>query len=69
MPCKYYDCGWCYAPEDLETTAEASQCNRMEDCPQSISWKDINLPPINLRNSQKALDFYKDVPDANDKNL
>lgn len=60
MPCKYFDCGWCYAPEDAETTAEAGQCNRMPDCPQSVSWKDLNFPPVNLNNSLSADNFYSD---------
>ena len=36
MPCKYYDCGWCYAPAGLITTDRNGQCNLMSACPQAF---------------------------------
>jgi len=32
--CKYYDCGWCYAPDDVETSARSqSACFDPDYCP------------------------------------
>ena len=32
--CKYYDCGWCYAPDDIETSASSqSACFDYDFCP------------------------------------
>jgi hypothetical protein len=32
--CKYYDCGWCYAPDDVETSASSqSACFDYDFCP------------------------------------
>lgn len=35
--CNYNDCGWCYAPDNVNTNAEAGACNKPEECPQYIS--------------------------------
>ena len=57
MPCKYWDCGWCYAPEDVEANEIHGQCNDMDACPQSIKWAElIGEPP-------KLLKFYDDGDD------
>jgi hypothetical protein len=32
--CKYYDCGWCYAPENVPTSAQPSgACLDSQNCP------------------------------------
>lgn len=32
--CKYYDCGWCYAPNDVATNAHSSSaCLASQNCP------------------------------------
>jgi hypothetical protein len=31
--CKYFDCGWCYAPDDVKTNATQSGCFEPEHCP------------------------------------
>jgi len=31
--CKYWDCGWCYAPNDIKTNATQSGCFEPEHCP------------------------------------
>lgn len=32
--CKYYDCGWCYAPNDVATNAHSSSaCLAPQNCP------------------------------------
>jgi hypothetical protein len=33
MKCKYNDCGWCYAPENVETNATRGGCFEPEYCP------------------------------------
>ena len=53
MPCKYNDCGWCYAPEGVETTSKEGACHMMQACPQSTE-----LPPINQPVLQSAYNFY-----------
>lgn len=45
MPCKYWDAGWCYALDDEETTSEAGQCNRMDQCPQAIPTSEFIFTP------------------------
>ena len=31
--CKYWDCGFCYAPDDIKTNATQSGCFEPEHCP------------------------------------
>jgi hypothetical protein len=31
--CKYLDCGWCYAPDDVKTNATQGSCFEPEHCP------------------------------------
>jgi hypothetical protein len=31
--CKYFDAGWCYAPNDIKTNATQSGCFEPEHCP------------------------------------
>lgn len=31
--CKYWDCGWCYAPDDVETNATLGGCFEPNHCP------------------------------------
>ncbi len=33
MTCKYFDCGWCYAPEDVENNSKNGSCNEPLFCP------------------------------------
>lgn len=33
--CKFNDCGWCYAPNHLETTDNNGQCNHPQQCKQN----------------------------------
>mgnify|MGYP000017293180 CR=1 FL=1 len=35
--CKYYDCGWCYAPDYLKTNAVQGGCFDPEHCPSQMS--------------------------------
>lgn len=35
--CKYYDCGWCYAPDYLKTNAVQGGCFEPEYCPSQMS--------------------------------
>jgi len=50
MPCRHYDCGFCYYIGDGPTTARQGACNAMEDCPQSVKWDNIiGEPPLLLK--------------------
>jgi molybdopterin converting factor small subunit len=33
MTCKYFDCGWCYAPEDVEHNSKNGSCIEPLSCP------------------------------------
>lgn len=33
--CKYYDCGWCYAPDGVKNNSTASACMKPKDCVQN----------------------------------
>jgi len=33
MTCEYYECGWCYSPENVETNAVQGGCFEPEWCP------------------------------------
>ena len=35
--CKYYDCGWCYAPDYLKTNAVQGGCFEPEYCPSQMT--------------------------------
>ena len=35
--CKYYDCGWCYAPDYLKTNAVQGGCFEPEHCPSQMT--------------------------------
>jgi len=47
--CKYYDCGWCYAPDDVETSASSqSACFDYDFCPylKSQMTKEIDISKV-----------------------
>lgn len=59
--CKHYDCGWCYAPEGLDTNDDGQGgCGGMLTCPQASV---PDLPPINLNVLPSADNFYSDDGD------
>lgn len=31
--CEYWDCGWCYAPDNVPTNDVNGECNKPVDCP------------------------------------
>lgn len=33
VSCPYWDCGWCYAPDDIETTRQRGGCDNYRNCP------------------------------------
>jgi hypothetical protein len=46
MKCKYNDCGWCYAPENVETNATQGGCFEPEYCPYTKQM--INQQPPDI---------------------
>ena len=32
MRCKWWDCGWCYAPDGKQSNDDNGQCNKPEQC-------------------------------------
>jgi hypothetical protein len=45
--CKYFDCGWCYAPDDIKTNATQSGCFEPEHCPYLKSQNQMKSFNIN----------------------
>jgi hypothetical protein len=45
MTCKYYDCGWCYAPKDVEHNSKNGSCIDPLSCPYNKK----NKTPKTLR--------------------
>lgn len=43
MTCKYFDCGWCYAPNNVKTNAVQGGCFEPQFCPYLKSQMTINL--------------------------
>ena len=42
--CEHYDCGWCYAPDDVETNASSqSACLDPDYCPYLKSQNQTNI--------------------------
>ena len=61
MTCKWWDCGWCYAPRNLETNSNDGICMGQVECAQAAMPRPApDLPPINLNNSLSADNFYRD---------
>ena len=46
MKCKYWDCGWCYAPENVETNATQGGCFEPEYCPYTKQMTNQQPPDI-----------------------
>lgn len=32
--CPYWDCGWCYAPKDVENNSHNGSCWAPDNCPE-----------------------------------
>jgi hypothetical protein len=52
MTCNYYDCGWCYAPNDIKTNAHQGGCVSPENCPY-LKFQMTNQTPCNHRTPPK----------------
>lgn len=61
--CNYWDCGWCYAPEEVETSAEkSSACESPQNCPYLNSIM-TNYPTERFYNHEnKAPDSSSERP-------
>jgi hypothetical protein len=45
MTCKYFDSGWCYAPEDVEHNSKNGSCIEPLSCPYRKSQMTNQQPP------------------------
>ena len=43
--CKYNDCGWCYAPKEVESNDDNGFCNNYPTCPYPLDTKPLSPPP------------------------
>ena len=50
MKCKYWDAGWCYAPENVETNATQGGCFEPEYCPYT---KQMTNPNKTIKDSDQ----------------
>lgn len=58
--CKYWDCGWCYAPDNVGTNADAqSACVKPSFCPY-LGWTDSgfqnNIKQLTINNTFNQLE-------------
>ena len=76
--CKYYDCGWCYAPDDVETSASSqSACLDHDYCPYLKSQMtkeetlECEIKEYTLEIEQKAKEIgnLKDILDRKEQEL
>jgi hypothetical protein len=37
MRCLHYDCGWCYAPEEVKNNANNGACIKPFECPTYLN--------------------------------
>jgi hypothetical protein len=44
MKCRYWDCGWCYAPENVKTNATQGGCFEPEYCPYTKQMTEYKCP-------------------------
>ena len=44
MRCKFYDCGWCYAPTGVENNSSNGACVKPFECPTYLNPKPIESP-------------------------
>lgn len=58
MKCKYYDCGWCYAPPDIETNAYAGSCIEPLSCPYLTG----NKPLMTTQKEQQLKQMTNQTP-------
>jgi hypothetical protein len=61
MTCKYYDCGWCYAPSEISTSATPDKkCLNPDACLYLIKSQMTNQTPCNHRTPPKYNVEYLD---------
>jgi len=66
MKCKYWDCGWCYAPENVKTNATQGGCFEPEYCPYTKQMTEEQL--LNsLQGTMATIDPYSVKKEAIDE--
>jgi hypothetical protein len=77
--CKYYDCGWCYAPDDVKTNTIQSACVEPDYCPylksqnqmtneQTLEYE-IKEYALEIEQKAKEIGKLKDILDRKEQQL
>jgi hypothetical protein len=79
ISCKYYDCGWCYAPDDVKTNTIQSACFEPEHCPYPKSQNqmtneqtlecEIKEYALKIEQKTKEIGELKDILDRKEQQL
>jgi len=77
--CKYWDCGWCYAPDDVKTNTIQSACFEPEHCPYLKSQNqmtneqtlecEIKEYALEIEQKAKEIGKLKDILDRKEQQL
>ena len=77
--CKYWDCGWCYAPDDVKTNATQGSCFEPEHCPYLKSQNqmtneqtlecEIKEYALEIEQKAKEIGKFKDILDRKEQQL
>jgi molybdopterin converting factor small subunit len=69
MNCKYWDCGWCYAPEDVEHNSKNGSCNEPEYCSYNKENKTLMTEKEHLECEIKDLELEIEERNKSIQNL
>jgi hypothetical protein len=68
MTCKYFDCGWCYAPEDVENNSKNGSCNEPLFCPYKKSQMTNHEIVLERKKCGGAMDYTMKIFQRLDEN-
>jgi len=80
MTCEYYDCGWCYAPEDVDHNSKNGSCIDPLSCPYLIENRtlmterehlecEIAELELEIKQKAKAIENFIDIIERKQQKL